>query len=460
MIYSYCPNCFCETNNSLCANCGYDQTKAKKYNTALPPNYILNARYLIGKVLGKGGFGVTYLAKDLAEDRIVAIKECMPESYVQRLSDYSLLPSENDATGFNQCKNNFRDEISVMLRLTGNDFVVDVYDYFSQNNTEYFVMECISGKSLKYLTYVQNGQISIENAVMVLLLMGSALMEIHKKGVIHRDISPENIMIDIDGKIKLIDFGAAKIINTNSLKEDEAIFLKPGFAPPEQYEFKGYQGEWTDVYALAATFYTIVSGQPLVDSTFRLQEDTMKSLVELGCPVPQFVSDAVDKAMAPNISDRYHTISEFLYDMGGYAYCAMPFSNESLSLLRAGIAVSNNNSLHAANSYKNVKFPYVEIVSGRHAGEQIKIPDYGFVCLGRASETANLVVDDFTEISRAHCLVGYDRSKNRFIVIDKSHNGTYYSNNQRMLYNADSFISPDDMFYMYSPALKVKVKLV
>lgn len=469
MFYSYCPNCFSHTESCRCENCGYDQSKSKKYDTAIKPENILNARYLVGRVLGKGGFGITYLAKDLLEDRIVAIKECLPESYVHRGENYRLCQNDNDTSAFIKCKKNFRDEISFMLRLAGISSVADVYDFFSENETEYFVMECISGKTLKYLTYVKNGQISVENAVLILFTVGSTLMEIHDRGVIHRDVSPENIMIDIDGKIKLIDFGAAKDLRGPSSMNNESIFFKPGFAPPEQYDFKGRQGEWTDVYSLGATFYTIVSGQPLVDSTFRLGEDTMKTLTELGCPVPQFVSDAVAKAMAPRIEDRYENVGEFLNDLADYAYCAQSFDSNSLNLIRAGIAVPSTNSSHAvssigsvnsAHSYNSVKFPYVEIVSGKHAGQQIKIHDYGFVSLGRDKDAVDLEVDDFMEISRAHCLVGYDRSKNRFIVIDKSHNGTFYSNGRRMLYNADSFLNPNDTFYMFSPELKVKVKLI
>lgn len=459
MLYEFCPNCFCPASTGVCSNCGYDQNHAKKYDAVLEPQYILNARYLIGRVLGKGGFGVTYLAKDLLENRLVAIKECMPETYSYRANDLCVYQKQDNTAAFNQCKQNFRDEISALVDLRSNQFVVNVSDFFSENNTEYFVMEYIDGVSLKVLTHSQGGKTSFENAVLILFTVGSALMEVHKQGIIHRDLSPENIMIARDGRIKLIDFGASKNYINQYSSDNESIFLKPGFAPPEQYDINGNQGPWTDVYALAATFYTVVSGKPLVDSTYRLEEDTMKTLTQLGCNVPQYVSDAVSKALSPAVEDRYKSVGDFLDDMILLA--------EQTVELDAGTLLLINHEKERQNKfgdndglYGNVKFPYVEIMTGSAAGHQIRIPDYGFISIGRSKEISDLFVDDFAEISRNHCLVGYDRSKNHFIVIDKSSNGTFYSNNQRMLYNADSFIDPNEEFYIYSSRLKVKVKLI
>lgn len=459
MLYEICPNCFCPVNTGICSNCGYDQNNAKKYDAVLPPQHILNARYLVGRVLGKGGFGVTYLAKDLLENKLVAIKECMPDNYSYRADGFYVYQKDNNTAAFNQCKQNFRDEISALFDLRYNQFVVNVSDFFSENNTEYFVMEYIDGVSLKVLTHSQGGKTSFENAVLILFTVGSALMEVHKQGIIHRDLSPENIMIARDGQIKLIDFGASKNYINQYSSDNESIFLKPGFAPPEQYDLNGNQGPWTDVYALAATFYTVLSGQPLIDSTYRLEEDTMKSLIQLGCNVPEFVSNSVSKALSPEIEERYRSVGEFLEDMSIIAEQAVQLDEGTLLLI--------NNEKERENKFGendgldgNVKFPYVEIITGKSAGRQIRIPDYGFISIGRSAETSDFVVDDFTEISRNHCLVGYDRSKNHFIIIDKSSNGTFYSNNQRMLYNAESFINPNEEFYIYSSKLKVKVKLI
>lgn len=460
MLYDTCPNCFGAVEpDGVCAACGYDQNKARKFDGVIKPMNILNARYLTGRVLGRGGFGITYLAKDMATGRKVAIKECMPESYSYRAGDAMIFPKQEQEYAFDQCKKNFREETGALFELRNNPFVVNVSDYFSENNTEYFVMEYIDGVSVKFLTQRQNGKISLENATLILLTVGSALIEIHKKGIIHRDISPENIMVTRDGNVKLIDFGAAKYYLHSTAIDNESIFLKPGFAPPEQYSNDGKQGPWTDVYALAATFYTIVSGQPLVDSTYRLKEDNMKTLLELECDVPEFVSDAVKKALAPEVHDRYASVMDFLDDVSEISTNASQIDEGTLSLVSQQKA--KEDKVGRIESLRNgVKTPCVEVVSGKHRGSQLRIPDYGFICLGRSDELSDILVDDYEEISRQHCLVGYDRSKNRFIVIDRSSNGTFFSNGRRMLYNAESFIGCNEEFFIYSSNLRIKVKLI
>jgi len=285
MIYSFCPNCFNNVETFVCPHCGYDQQNAKQFEGVLLPETILGARYLVGRVLGKGGFGVTYLSKDLLNGRIVAIKECLPEHYAYRAIDNGIYEKDENTVAFYQCKENFKGEINALTSLYDNPFVVDVLGSFDENNTTYFVMDYIDGVSLKILTNSNEGKIPLSDATLVLFTVGSALMEVHKRGIIHRDISPENIMIDRFGDIKLIDFGACKNYREKSYYKNESIFLKPGFAPPEQYQLSGNQGPWTDVYALAATFYTAVSGQPLVDSMQRCENDTMKSLYELNCGI-------------------------------------------------------------------------------------------------------------------------------------------------------------------------------
>lgn len=459
MYYENCPNCFSGVDPSgVCGVCGYDQEKARKFEGVIEPMNILNARYLTGRVLGRGGFGVTYLAKDMVTNTKVAIKECMPESYAVRVNETEVMPKKDEDYAFGQCKENFRQESGALFDLRHNPFVVNVSNYFSENNTEYFVMEYIDGVSVKFLTQTQGGKISYDNAIIVLLTVGSALMEIHKNGIIHRDISPENIMVTRDGGIKLIDFGASKNFHETSGIDSESIFLKPGFAPPEQYSNDGNQGPWTDVYALAATFYTIVSGQPLVDSCYRLKEDNMKSLIELGCDVPVYVSDAIKKALEPEIHNRYRTVSDFLDDFSEVSVNSTQIDNYTLTIVSQQRAKEDKVG-RAKSLGGSISVPFVEVVSGRNAGKQIRIPDYGFVCLGRSAELADMVVDDFDEISRQHCLVGYDRSKNRFIVIDRSGNGTFYSNSRRMMYNAESFIGVNEEFFIYSDRLRIKVTL-
>lgn len=458
MFFEICPNCFSRVYSDTCSHCGYNQSKAKKYENVLPPQTILNARYLLGKVLGKGGFGVTYIAKDLKEDKVVAIKECMPEVYSYRDSSNKIYQKDGETAEFNQCKNNFIDEVNSLRILSDNDFVVNVFDSFSENNTEYFVMEYIDGLSLKLIVNSKSSTFSLNDATIVLFTIGSALMEVHKRGIIHRDISPENIMVARDGSVKLIDFGASKNYYENSYYKNESIFLKPGFAPPEQYSFDGKQGPWTDVYALAATFYTIISGKPLIDSTYRLEDDTMKTLEELGCNVSHQVSMTVSKALEPELSKRYADVGSFLNDMVELTDISESIGNETLSIIDSENDYEVKHGKDTGYDIKNMS-AYVRVISGNSSGKQVRIPDYGFISIGREIKGTDICLDDFSHISRYHCLVGYDRVNNRFIVIDKSANGTYYSNGQRMLYNAESYILPNEYFTVCDNGIKIDVKL-
>ena len=458
MFYDICPNCFNSVGSEVCPYCGYDQRNSKKYDEVLPPMTIVNAKYLLGRVLGKGGFGVTYLAKNLETNKTVAVKECMPELYSYRDRE-SVLKKEENTLAFEQCKNNFRDEINALYELNDNAFVVNVLDYFSENNTEYFVMEYIDGVSLKVLSHSQGGKIAAGNAALVLFTVGSALMEVHRRGIIHRDISPENIMIARDGTIKLIDFGASKKFVGEAAYKNESIFLKPGFAPPEQYYADGNQGPWTDVYALAATFYTIVSGQPLIDSTFRVEEDTMKTLSELDCGISDYISAVVSKALEPEIGYRYKTVVDFLNDMSEIIEVSEHIDRDTLAVIENEKA--HENKLGSNEGMKgNVLFPYVTVATGNSVGKRVQIPDYGFIKVGRETKGMDIVLNDYTEISRYHCLVGYDRVNNRFIVIDKSANGTFYANGQRMIHNSESYLRPEDSFYVCHNGIKIDVRLM
>lgn len=459
MYYEYCPNCFSPSiQEGVCARCGYDQNIARKYDSVLPPMTVLNDKYLIGRVLGRGGFGVTYIGKNMATGGTVAIKECMPEKYCERGADsFNLVSKDECESAFLQCKEKLREEIAALYSLRRNRFVVNIYDYFSENNTEYFVMEYINGVTLKFLTQKAGGKTSLENATHILFTIGSALMSVHEHGIIHRDISPENIMIAERGEIKLIDFGASKKIN--SFRNDvNAVFVKPGFAPPEQYDSNGDQGPWTDIYALAATFYTIISGQPLIDSLYRQENDSMKPLSMLDCGVPNYVSDAISKAMALDYMNRYSSIDELFDDIANFAESASQIDDSTLSIVKEQRAHESRVG-KGESVYSGIKYPYVEVMSGEFAGEKTRIPDYGFVSLGRAGGEADLAVGSFAMLSRIHCLVGYDRSKDRFIVIDKSSNGTYYSNNNRMLANAESYIKPNEEFFICTSSTRIRVVL-
>lgn len=459
MYFDICPNCFSQVDSPKCKKCGHDQSSVAVNNSVLKPMTILHARYLLGRVLGKGGFGVTYLAKDLQNDNIVAIKECMPEQYCTRnVQNASLAPRANRENHFRISKLLFLQEVEALFALRNNSFVVDIYDRFAENNTEYFVMEYIDGISLKALSNSQGGRTSINTATSVLFTVGSALMEVHRLGIIHRDISPENIMLSRDGGIKLIDFGAAKNMQKTTTIANAPVFLKPGFAPPEQYNSSTPQGEWTDVYALAATYYTTVSGRSLVSSVDRIEGDNLRSLSELECGISQSVSDVVSRAMMLDYRDRYAEISDFLDGMSVILGNQFVMDSDTLGVIEKERAYEDMHGYSESLS-ANIRFPFIEILNGKNAGARYRIPDSGFVPIGRRKNAGGVVLDDSSKINRLHCLIGFDRSNERFIVIDKSYYGTYFWNGMRMIRDVDSFVFPNNTFVVSDEGIRIKVFL-
>ena len=321
--FDNCINCFMPIGGaSVCPYCGFEPEKARKYTGVLPAFSILRDRYLIGRVLGKGGFGITYLARDFSRQdndprKIVAVKEYMPAEFSSRGSDtQSITPfaDEKSRFVFRHGKEKFVEEARTLAQLRNDPIVVDILDYFEQNNTAYLVMEYLDGADLKHRAKQTGGTLDPVFAKNVFVTVASSLIEIHRKGILHRDLSPDNIVVTNDGRIKLIDFGAARSF-VSSENKGMSILLKPGFAPPEQYEKKGSHGPWCDVYALCATFYHLVSGKPLVDALFRARGEKQPSLKELGVAVSQKTSDVIEKGMALDYRERYQDFGQLLNDI-------------------------------------------------------------------------------------------------------------------------------------------------
>lgn len=316
--YNICPNCFNQLTGPVC-RCGFDPAKQKRYSGVLPQFFILNGRYMVGRVLGKGGFGVTYKAKDLATNQIYAVKEYMPAEHSSRnTSTYSVIPYERDVALFEHGRKRFSLEAKTLKDLRKNPFVVNIYDEFIQNNTAYFVMEYLDGKTLLELAKMNGGKLDPEFAKTIFVTVASALIEIHNLGILHRDLSPENIMITgynpetkTFDNITLIDFGAARSF-VSLQNKGMSVLLKPGYAPPEQYNSKGNHGPWCDVYALCATFFRLVSGKSVTDAQLRLKGVSQPTLRELGCPVTPKTSEVIEKGMAMDYRRRYRDFKQLL----------------------------------------------------------------------------------------------------------------------------------------------------
>ena len=313
-----CFGCFREHNNvGPCPHCGFDLSAAKHPFVALPIGTILNGRYLTGRVLGVGGFGVTYLAFDMTLEINVAIKEFLPSGIALRDSDrYTMtVSSPEEQPKFDTGATKFLDEARLLAKLRDVPNIVTVQDYFRENNTAYFVMEYIEGVDLMKYTQNKGGKLSFNEALYLILPVIDSLAHVHAHNLLHRDISPDNIVVMKNGSTRLLDFGAARLaIDTEKSK---SIILKHGFAPEEQYRKHGNQGPWSDEYALAATMYLIITGVMPPDAIERVHEDTLVSPIQLGVEMPQYACDALMKALSVHASGRFPDMASFSMALTG-----------------------------------------------------------------------------------------------------------------------------------------------
>lgn len=290
----------------------------------------LIGRYTIEGVLGQGGFGITYLGIDELHEKKVAIKEFFPQGIVTRNIEYQdtvTVTFVGEKDNYEKGKERFLKEARTMAKFSKDEGIVKALDFFEINNTAYIVMEYLEGVTLKqYLR--ENKRIDAEDLVELLVPLIEALDEIHSQGLIHRDISPDNIMVLPDGRIKLMDFGAARDY-TEFGEKSLSIVLKPGYAPPEQYQTHGVQGPWTDIYALCATMYKCITGENPPDAIERVMDDHLKKISEFGIAIPPQEEAAIIKGMSVSAKDRYQDIKDFCEDLyGGYEEISVPENEE------------------------------------------------------------------------------------------------------------------------------------
>lgn len=324
-----CLNCMQEYEGQydMCPYCGSDRNIKQKELYFLQPGVMLASRYEIGVSIGDGGFGITYKAWDHALAKTVAVKEYYPAGLVNRVPGakevivYSGRREKECMTG----KLRFLEEARNMAKFNTHDNIVNVYDFFEENNTAYIVMEFLDG--VNYKEYLEkrekeNKKASVEEALQVMKPVLMALSEVHMSNILHRDISPDNIFLCKDGRIKLIDFGAARF-SAKDETTNVTVILKPGYAPPEQYQSKGRQGPWIDIYASGATLYRVVTGTVPEESVNRpLNKTDQDTLVppEVLCPeISHNLNNAILRAMARQPELRFQSAEEFWEAISGEA---------------------------------------------------------------------------------------------------------------------------------------------
>lgn len=313
MTGNRCANCMEEITSYPCPHCG-STGPVQKNPSALPPMFILNGQYLVGRVLGQGGFGITYLGCDLATGQKVAIKEFYPFGHVVRSSNSGSALIWSTTEEARQMRLNgvetFLTEARKMHQVRDVENVVHVLQVFSENETAYIVMDYIQGVTLK--DHLQNSRrpLTWPEARSVFIPAIAAMAKMHRRGLVHRDLSPDNLMIQFDGTVTILDLGAAKDLTSSS--GASMLVAKTGFSPMEQYTQRGSAGPKADVYAMAATLYYAVTGKIPTASLDRV------SGAELRWDYPQLralsptVIAALQKAMALLPQDRTGSMDELL----------------------------------------------------------------------------------------------------------------------------------------------------
>jgi TPR repeat protein/predicted Ser/Thr protein kinase len=307
----HCINCLRESKGLYeypCASCNWSPEQYSKSGLYLSPGTILHGQYQIGKLLGHGGFGITYLAWDNLLEIKLAIKEYMPRDFATRNTTNSEISAfAGDAkANFTYGLERFLEEARTLAKFQQHNGIVSVLNVFYGNGTGYMVMEYVDGFTLKeYL--IQKEKLSWAQTLKVFMPVMDALREVHKYGMLHRDISPDNIYLCRDNRVKLLDFGSARY-SLGGHSRSLSVVVKPGYAPEEQYRTKGNQGPWTDVYSVAASMYRCITGLVPPDALDRLDEDELTAPSMLGVNIPEKAEHELMVALAIKSNQRTQSI--------------------------------------------------------------------------------------------------------------------------------------------------------
>ena len=308
-----CPICNAENPTSAvaCGTCGapLGTDPSSAFSGALPPGTKLQGgMYSVGKVLGQGGFGITYLGGDIRSRRPVAIKELFPYGSTRRgnnVHPFGGLPASEYAS----TRARFLDEARILARFD-HPGIVDVYGTFEENNTAYMVMELLRGETLGQLVE-ERGPLPEVEAIGYIRRVGEALLVVHEAGLLHRDLKPDNVMLTGDDEIVLIDFGTARAFAAGKTGRMTTM-VTPGYAPLEQYGQSARFGPFTDVYALAATLYHVLTGQMPAPATDRASGVDLVPPRTLNPAISEITSDAILWAMTMRVDQRPQNVREFL----------------------------------------------------------------------------------------------------------------------------------------------------
>lgn len=273
---------------------------------------LCDGKYTIEAKIGEGGFGITYKAIQNGLNRVVCIKEYFPAGKCTRATKKNTVFVQGTSEQvFEKYRQAFVREAK-MLATLHHPNIVEVLDVFDENNTSYMVMTFVKGKSLQQIVEVR-GKLPYPETVNYIAQITNAVGYIHDHHILHRDIKPDNIMITADFKAILIDFGSAREFEQDKTQVHTSM-LTHGYAPTEQYTANSRKGSYTDIYAIGATFYFVLTGQVPMESAARLTEQ-MPSPKDLVPEIPEEANRTILKAMQLKAENRHQTVHEFMDDI-------------------------------------------------------------------------------------------------------------------------------------------------
>lgn len=335
-----CMRCMSQKDSQqeTCPACGFSEKDFVPEKHHLQPHTILKGQYLVGCALGEGGFGITYIGWDMFLHIPVAIKEYFPSGVVIRDQGQHTVSvfAGKDEESFLQGRSSFFREAQKVARFDNNVGVVSVKNCFLENGTAYIIMEYISGINLGAYAEVHGGKLTFTETLKLLRTPILTLEELHRASTWHRDISPENLMLAKDGKVKLIDFGSA--MESDREKKTRVLMIRAGYSPVEMYSSTGEDGPYSDVYSMAATIYKLITGVTPPPATDRLDNDPLVPPSALGVKdISHAQEAALLKGMAVQVKSRYQTMEEFFDGLYGKNAPA-PAPSQHQKRLMIGIA--------------------------------------------------------------------------------------------------------------------------
>ena len=284
---------------------------------ALERGTVLDGKYKLDGMVGEGNFGITYMATNTQSGERVAIKEYFPVELCTREAGSSEVEftSKQAKGSFEKGLKRFKEMATSLGKLSKEKGIVSVLGYFTENKTGYMVMEFIDGVTLKEYMYRNGGKIESKKVYEMLIPLLVSLTKVHKAGLLHRDICPDNIVITKENYAMLVDFGTARCVDNEG--KSVTATLTQGFAPKEQFMLDEKQGPWTDVYALCATIYHMVSGTVPIDSVSRFANgEIMVPLKQICSECTKSFSDAVMYGLEVDVEKRCKSVAELGVQLG------------------------------------------------------------------------------------------------------------------------------------------------